>query len=120
MKEPQTILVTGGSGFVGSHIVGQLADHGYSVRALMRRAPEKTRHPTVEVVIGDLTRAATYQPALQGAFAVIHAALTDALSFDLAATRELRDASARAGVRKFLHLSSIAVYGNPVEGILTE
>ncbi|HUI80060.1 MAG TPA: NAD(P)-dependent oxidoreductase [Bryobacteraceae bacterium] len=120
MSSRETVFVTGGSGFVGSHVVRRLADDGYRVRMLVRRPGSAAPHPSVEFVTGDLTQAPSYQSALAGAAAVIHAALTDNLAHDVEATVELRNRSAQAGVRKFLHLSTISVYGNPLEGTITE
>jgi nucleoside-diphosphate-sugar epimerase len=116
----QTILVTGASGFVGRHIVGQLTDGGYSVRALVRRTPRQAFPPSVELAIGDLSQPESYASALEGLSAVVHAALTDNLSDEPRATAALFDRGARAGIRKFVHLSSIAVYGNPPSGDITE
>jgi len=114
------ILVTGASGFVGRHIVQQLCKKGYGVRALVRRVPKQQFDPSVEVVIGDLSQPETYTPALGGVSAVVHAALTGDLSGEPRATATLFSLSARAGVRKFVHLSSIAIYGNPPSEIVTE
>jgi nucleoside-diphosphate-sugar epimerase len=50
----------------------------------------------------------------------VHAALTDNLSQDRQATLMLQSLSAQAGIRKFVHLSTIAVYGNPASGTITE
>lgn len=120
MNSQGTVFVTGGSGFVGGHIVRRLIEDGYRVRMLVRRGPASASHPSVEVIVGDLTEPATYDSALRGAAAVVHAALTDNLSQDVDATAALRDRSAQAGVRKFLHLSTISVYGNPPDGTVTE
>jgi nucleoside-diphosphate-sugar epimerase len=113
-------LVTGASGFVGRHIVQQLCNGGNRVRALVRRVPKPEFDSSVEVVIGDLSQPETYTPALHGASAVVHAALTDNLSDEPQATSTLFTLSAQAGVRKFVHLSSIAVYGNPLDDTVTE
>jgi len=118
MSSPDTVFITGGSGYVGSHVVQRLIENGYRVRMLVRRDPGPV--PAVEAVVGDLTNPATYDAALYGAAAVIHGALTDNLSHDLEATAQLRNRSAQAGVRKFIHLSTISVYGNPLEGTVTE
>ncbi len=115
----RTAFVTGASGFIGRHIVRKLNNHGYQVRALARRMPEGF-DPSVQVVIGDLTQPDSFATALEGVSIVIHAALTDGLSHDLEATSKLHTLSARAGVRQFLHLSTISVYGNPVDGVITE
>jgi nucleoside-diphosphate-sugar epimerase len=120
VNKQDTVFVTGGSGFVGSHVVQRLIRDGYNVRMLVRRRPAPASHPSLEVVVGDLTKPATYDAALPGVRAIVHAALTDSFSQDVEATAELRNRCAQAGVQKFLHLSTISVYGNPKEGTVTE
>jgi nucleoside-diphosphate-sugar epimerase len=115
-----SIFVTGSSGFVGRQVVRQLSQDGYQVRALLRRVPRTPFDPTVETVTGDLSKPETYAAALDGVSAVVHAALTDDLSHEPRATSALQKLSAEAGVRKFIHLSSIVVYGNPLDGTITE
>jgi nucleoside-diphosphate-sugar epimerase len=115
----QAVFVTGASGFIGRHIVRSLINRGYSVRVLARRKPEGRKQP-VRVVLGDLIQPESFARELQGVSSVIHAALTDDLSHDLEATSELYRLSAEAGVRRFLHLSTISVYGNPADGAVTE
>jgi nucleoside-diphosphate-sugar epimerase len=119
VSEARTVFVTGGSGFIGRHIVRSLQSHGYSVRVLARRPPEGM-NSSVRVVLGDLTQPESFAPALEGVSTVVHAALTDGLSHDLEATSKLHTLSAEAGVRQFLHLSTISVYGNPAAGAVTE
>ena len=114
------MFVTGGSGFVGRHIVQLLTGHGFKIRLLARRVPERALHASVEVVIGDLTQPETYAAALRGTSAVVHAALTDSLTNDVPATLTLQKLSAQASVRKFIHLSSIVVNGTRPEGTVTE
>ena len=75
---------------------------------------------SLQAVLGDLTRPDSFAPALEGVSTVIHAALTDGLSDDLEATSKLHRLSAEAGVRQFVHLSTISVYGNPQDGVITE
>ena len=79
--DPRSVFVTGGSGFIGRHVVRGLSNQGYSVRVLARRAPQGL-DASVEVVSGDLTRPESFAPALQGVSAVVHAALTDGLATD--------------------------------------
>lgn len=120
MTHSAPVFVTGGSGFVGRHIVQLLQERGFKIRLLARRAPARALDPSVEVVIGDLTQPETYGAALRGASAVVHGALTDSFSNDVPATLTLQKLSAQAGVRKFIHLSSIAVSGTRPEGTITE
>ena len=52
-------LVTGGTGFLGSHIVDELVDSGYDVRVMARETSDTTRYQKmkgVELVVGDITR----------------------------------------------------------------
>lgn len=114
------VLVTGASGFVGRHVVQKLRNRGFHVKALVRRIPTPELDPDVELVIGDLSRPETYTAALEGVSSVVHTALTDNLADEPHATSTLVRHSALAGVLKFIHLSSIAVYGNPKSGIITE
>jgi nucleoside-diphosphate-sugar epimerase len=114
-----TVFVTGGSGFIGRRIVRKLREHGYHVRVLARRAPEGLESSS-DVILGDLTRPESFAAALAGVSTVVHAALTDGLRQDLEATSQLHRLSAKAGVRQFLHLSTISIYGTPAAGTITE
>lgn len=71
-------LVTGGTGFVGSHTVRALRSDGHDVRLLVRdRAKAETVHPTAgpsEVIVGDVTDPAAVGAALSGVDAVVHCA----------------------------------------------
>jgi UDP-glucose 4-epimerase len=116
---PELVFITGGSGFIGRYIVRGLKNQGYKVRLLARR-PTQVLDSSVEVVPGDLTQPEMFAPALEGVSAVVHAALTDGLDRDIDATSELYRLSAKAGVRQFVHLSTISVYGNPADGTVTE
>jgi uncharacterized protein YbjT (DUF2867 family) len=61
-----TILVTGATGTVGRHLVGQLVQMGQSVRALTRNPTKANFAPNVEVIVGDLTQPTTLKAALAG------------------------------------------------------
>lgn len=82
------VLVTGGSGFVGSHIVETLATGGHEVRVLARDPDRLMRSlaphgpMSVDVARGDLTDAGAVEAAVDGCSAVIHAA--NVFTFDLA------------------------------------
>lgn len=79
------VLVTGASGFVGSHIVEALAGQGLSVRALVRRSSSLAflADRDTELAFGDVTDPASLCPALDGVLGVVHCAgLTKALSLE--------------------------------------
>ena len=119
-RNAASVFVTGGAGFIGRHVVQHLTQRGYKVRMLVHKHRQVGLDPRVDVQTGDLSKPETYSPALDGVTTVVHAALTEDLTREPQATLELQRMSARAGVRTFVHLSSIAVYGNPSCGIITE
>ena len=109
------ILVTGGTGFIGSHVLDRLAAMGESVRALVRR---KTALPQgVEAVYGDLADGRGLGAAMRDVTAIVHiAGVTKAVRSDdyyrgnARATENLARAAAGRGVR-FVHVSSLAACG---------
>jgi nucleoside-diphosphate-sugar epimerase len=123
------ILVTGGTGFIGAHLLEMLAAKGESVRALVRtRMPRRTRVPRtlpagVETVYGDLASGAGLAEALGGADVVIHlAGVTKALrpqdyyDGNVRATEQLVHAMAGRGMR-LVHVSSLAAIGPATPGV---
>jgi dihydroflavonol-4-reductase len=116
-------LVTGASGFIGSHVVAALAAAGHEVRAFDRRAPAELP-AGVEAIDGDVLDADSLARSAQGCDAVFHLAALysyaraharamQAVNVD--GTRAVLDAAARAGVRRVVHTSSCATCG-PVAG----
>lgn len=114
-------LVTGGTGLLGSHIAEQLRRRGAPVRALCRAGSDTTFLRTIgaDIVTGDITDPGACRRACVGVDAVYHAAARvgdwgpwpDFVRNTIDATRHMIDAAATAKVRRFLHLSSISVYG---------
>lgn len=125
------VLVTGGSGFVGRHLVAAMARRtGTDIRVLARspqRAREALRGCEVEIVAGDLTAPETFSEACRGTGTVFHAAaampgqaqapstLAGFEQLNLAATLNLARAAAAAGARRFVFVSSTAAMGTPKE-----
>src|ERR1035437_5935517 len=114
------ILVTGGTGFIGTHLLEKLAAKGETVRALVRRNGATHRFPRslpagVETVYGDLATGAGLAEALRGAQTVIHlAGVTKALSPEdsytgnVRATEQLAHAMAGRGMRQLLRAAYVA------------
>jgi nucleoside-diphosphate-sugar epimerase len=114
---PPVALITGGSGFVGSHLAGLLARMGYAVRALVRRQGEHPGlgHPRITQLEGDFVDPETARRACDGAEVVVHSAATlgtdldDARRVNVGGTAGLAAARA-AGCARFVHISTISVY----------
>ncbi|MCS6804720.1 MAG: NAD-dependent epimerase/dehydratase family protein [Acidobacteriota bacterium] len=123
------VLVTGATGFVGGRLIERLAmNSGVRLRALVRHL-EKARSliaGNVDLVQGDITDRRSLDAALSDCdlvfhcAALMHDATTDAQVFhrvNVEGTRNMLEAALQAGVRRFVHVSSIAVYGtSPREG----
>lgn len=131
------VLITGGTGFIGSHTVRAAVDAGHEVR-LLARSPRKVPvvldalrpglSDLVEVVPGDATDAAAVRDAVDGCDAVVHAAAVVALSraesarayeVNTTAGRTVLGAAVDAGCDPVVHVSSVSVFalGTDVIGL---
>ena len=114
------VLVTGGAGFIGSHVVDRLATAGYSPKVL-DLAPPPTDNGHVEWIVGDLLDRDALARAMRGCDAVIHLAAVadvsvvagDPARADLVNVRGTQfalEAARLAGVRRFVYASTVWVY----------
>ena len=124
------IALTGATGFIGQYLLRALPARGYRIRVLLRRPAELPVECT-SALIGDLEKPRNMAAALAGIDAVIHTAgLAHAMSghpeddyrlLNTEATLALARAAERAGVRRFVFLSSIRAQSGPAAPeILTE
>jgi nucleoside-diphosphate-sugar epimerase len=119
------IFLTGGTGFIGSHIAQQLRDRGDEVRALARSAEKGKDLEALgcEVVLGDLDDAAAIASGMEGCDAVIHGAAV----YKVGIPKSEHEAMHRANVEgtervlrtaleqkipKVVYISTVAVFGN--------
>ncbi len=109
----QTIALTGATGFLGGHVLQELVDNGYRVKALTRR-PQQDR-PNVEWIEGSLDDAESLQRLVSGSDILMHlAGLTKALNRDIffdvnvGGSKSLFKAAQDAGVDHVVHVSSMA------------
>lgn len=111
------VLVTGAGGFVGRRIALDLRARGISVRALARRG---ALVDGIETTVGDLRSGGIREAAVRGARAVVHCAAvmagdeaeSEIREVNEIATAALIEDARRARVRRFVLISSVAVYGN--------
>lgn len=126
-----SVLITGGAGFIGSHLADDLLEHGYRVRALDNLAdqvhgPDSARpaylHPDVELVRGDVRDPAAVRAALDGVEAVFHFAAVVGVGqsmYEIArytevnnlGTAVLLEALVEKPVRRLVVASSMSIYG---------
>ena len=120
------ILVTGASGFLGSHVAEVLAGEGHQVRLLLRETSSRRfLEFAYETATGDITNPGSLPAAVEGVDAVIHTAgLVKARSeaefyrVNAAGTAHLLEAAQEAnpGLKRFLYVSSLAAHGPSADG----
>lgn len=126
------ILITGGAGFIGSHLVDALLADGHSVRVLDdlstgKRSNLPMENPRLELIEGDVADAALMTQVVRGCKAVVHLAAVASVQASVddpvkthqsnfIGTLNLCEAMRLAGVKRVLFASSAAVYGNNGEG----
>ena len=116
-------LVTGSTGFVGSHLCKALLTQGWQVKAFHRPASdlELLQGLPLEHCLGDITQPATLEAAMKDVSVVFHAAAQLGSPKDPAAwyqvtvngTRNVMQAALAAGVERVVHTSSVAALGVP-------
>ncbi|MFO0925754.1 MAG: SDR family oxidoreductase [Gemmataceae bacterium] len=121
-------LVTGGAGFIGSHLVDGLRAAGRRVRVLddlsTGQRDNLSRHPDVELIVGDVADPAAVARAMDGVQVVFHLAALASVQRSVEApadshricatgTLHVLDAARRAGVRRVVYAGSASAYGIP-------
>ncbi|WP_100634163.1 NAD-dependent epimerase/dehydratase family protein [Pseudomonas qingdaonensis] len=126
------ILITGGAGFIGSHLSDALLAKGYAVRVLDdlstgRRLNLQLDNPRLQLIEGDVADAALVARAAEGCQAVVHLAAVASVQASVEdpvrthqsnfiGTLNVCEAMRVAGIKRVLFASSAAVYGNNGEG----
>jgi UDP-glucose 4-epimerase len=132
------VLVTGGAGFIGSHVVDRLVESGYRVRVLdslltgkLENLKQHQSYSQVEFVKGDVRDAKLVKKSVRDVDAVIHLAALTSVPFSIenpdltfavnvSGTINLLSSCAKQKVGKFVFVSSCAVYGEPESLPITE
>ena len=127
----KTVLITGGAGFVGSHVANELLQHGYAVRVLDSLHPQvhgrgekrpSYLNPEVDLMLGDIRDPLAVEKALSGVSAVYHLAslvgvgqsmyeIERYTSVNNVGTAVLLEALIRRPVERLIVASSMSVYG---------
>jgi dTDP-L-rhamnose 4-epimerase len=127
----ERVLITGGAGFIGSHLADELLGRGYSVRALDELTPQvhgpERRRPTyldprVELVVGDVRDKAAVERSLEGVTSVVHLAarvgvgqsmhaVEEYVSVNGVGTAVLLEALRDRPIRRLVVASSMSIYG---------
>jgi nucleoside-diphosphate-sugar epimerase/predicted dehydrogenase len=114
-----TVLILGGTGFIGQALVRRLRADGYGVRLLTRNpqaCPIELLNLGIEVVRGDFTQPTSVDAALTGIETVIHLARGSGKTWadyeknDVAPTQALAELCLKHNVKRFVYTSSIAIY----------
>ncbi len=124
------VLVTGGTGFLGSYIIKQLVEKGYAVRAIRRsnKIPSwisKEIFEKVEWVEGDVLDVVALEDAMEGVDTVIHSAAI--VSFvkkerkimyqtNVDGTANVVNIALEKNIKRFVHISSVAALGRTAAG----
>ncbi|MBX2976177.1 MAG: NAD-dependent epimerase/dehydratase family protein [Ignavibacteriaceae bacterium] len=114
-------LVTGGAGFLGINLVRYLLDRNHEVVSLdIADFDYPDCKDKIKIIKGDIRDKSTVSLAVKDIDQVVHTAAAlplykeeDIFSTDIEGTRNLLEASQKAGVSRFIHISSTAVYGIP-------
>ncbi len=117
----EKVLITGGAGFLGINLVRHLHAKGYQIASLdIAPFDYPDMKDKITEIRGDIRNAQQVQQAMQGIDMVVHTAAAlplysqkDIYTTDVVGTRTLLQAAKEAGVKRFVHISSTAVYGIP-------
>lgn len=116
-------VITGANGFIGRHLVASLVADGKRVRALTRtKSGAESTCDGVEWVMGDIADRATWDALLEKQCVVINLAYSNTLAASTAvdATAQMIETCAQAEVAHLIHCSTVSVYGQVGETIVTE
>lgn len=131
-----TVFVTGATGLLGYNLVRELVARGYTVKALVRSRAKGEQQfsdlPGVRLIVGDMADIEAFAPSLRGCDTVFHTAAffrdnykggshwATLEKINVTGTRDLLHHVYRAGIRRFVHTSSIAVLDGAPDTFIDE
>lgn len=127
----KTVLVTGASGFIGSHLVKRCLADGYRLKVLVRKGNSHIpllRTPGVEVIEGDIRDGGSVDAAVRGSDIVLHAAaltsdwgpMQEFIDINVGGTRNICESSLRHDVGRLVHISSFECFDHHLLGRIDE
>jgi dihydroflavonol-4-reductase len=125
MDKLKVAFVTGGTGFIGNHLIERLMDDNWSVRALVHKKNIPKRNG-LELIKGDIGDLSLLKEAMKGADAVFHLAAALGAStigreefyrINVQGTTAILRASAQSKVKRIIHFSSAGVLGKVISGL---
>ena len=117
-----SILITGATGYIGSHLTKSFIDKGIPVRILCRSLPKQSffKHPGIEIIKGDITDKDSIQRAMQQIDQVYHLAAYARIwakrpetfhQINVEGTKNVLEAAFQSGVKSMVHTSTAGVLG---------
>lgn len=114
-------LITGGAGFLGINLVRYLHSRGHEVTSLdIADFDYPDMNSKINIIKGDIRNLKDVDNAVEGSDIIIHTAAAlplykaeDIFTTDIDGTKNLLNAAEKFGVKRFIHISSTAVYGIP-------
>jgi nucleoside-diphosphate-sugar epimerase len=122
------IFVTGGTGFLGKTIVKNLLADGHQVTCLLLPDDDSSSLPGAEITRGDITRPDTLIHKTKGHDLIVHLAgavgygqtWNNCTRLNMEGTSHIAGEAIRSGVKRFIHMSSVSVYGRVSGKPITE
>lgn len=119
--ERQRVLITGGAGFLGINLIRYLDARGYDLVSLdLADFDYPDMRDKITIIRGDIRDRRTVDRAMQGVDMVVHTAAAlplysaqDIYTTDVEGSRTLLDSALQHTIKRFVHISSTAVYGIP-------
>lgn len=127
----KVLLVTGGAGFIGGHVINHALSQGWKVKAFDLKPIRGINHPHFVSIVGDVTNLEEISTSTQGCDAVVHLAALVSVQESMAkpekthqinviGTRNVIQACEQARITRLIVASSAAVYGNETKMPLSE
>ncbi len=120
-------FVTGGSGFIGSHLIEALINNGWQVSALAHR--QTILQPGITILRGDITDAGPMKIGLKGTDVLFHLASAlgasrigkdEFMAINAKGTEAVLEAAREAGARRVVHCSSAGIFGSVKKGDIAD